>query len=235
MAKKKKEPVVESKSILDWCNEQHAEGKELTLKWDGGGDSGWVYFEIDGVTVENKFTEALINHMYDELDYGSWAGEFSANGSATYDPIEQAFVGEDYYSEDSDVNWGCEVLIKVPKSLWFDQLELSIEGEDPNISCEFTIKNGFLTDTHETITEELSSNLEDQISGVITDFMNNTDHEFRSMWTDLVITRSEFAENEDYLEHTITNLSMGTFLTEDKYVCLNISSLTEPITESDEN
>ena len=27
---------MEKKSIVQWCKEQHEQGNELTLKWDGG-------------------------------------------------------------------------------------------------------------------------------------------------------------------------------------------------------
>ena len=74
-------------SVKEWCDQQVAEGKELTLRWEGGGDSGWVYFELDGSQVENEYTEKLVDYCYDVLDYGSWAGEFDATGEATYNPV----------------------------------------------------------------------------------------------------------------------------------------------------
>jgi hypothetical protein len=228
---KKKKLQVKNNSILDWCNEQHFEGRELTLKWEGGGDSGWVYFELDGETVENQYTEALVNRMYDELDYGSWAGEFSANGCATYDRGEQAFVGTDYYSEDSDMKWKCEVVIKVPKDLWFDTLELNIEGDEPTVDVLFTVRNGFLSASHTTLLKDLSSDIRDKVSDEIDSFIKDSGEEFRGMWSDLSINRREFVENGDYLEYTISSLTMGTFDTHDKHICLEISHLTEPITE----
>ena len=55
MAKSKKTATVPAakKSIVQWCKDQADQGNELTMKWEGGGDSGWVYFEIDGESTDN--------------------------------------------------------------------------------------------------------------------------------------------------------------------------------------
>jgi len=103
------------KSIVQWCKEQYEQGNELALVWDGGGDSGWCYFEMDGDTVENEYTEALVDHMYDTLNYGSWAGEFQANGRAIYDPETNSFEGTDYYGEDGNDVLEVDWTIRVPK------------------------------------------------------------------------------------------------------------------------
>jgi hypothetical protein len=44
-AAKAKEPGMK-KSIIQWCKDLHEAGNDLTMKWEGGGDSGWIYFEI---------------------------------------------------------------------------------------------------------------------------------------------------------------------------------------------
>mgnify|MGYP003335272251 CR=1 FL=1 len=41
-------------SLIDWCDQQVADGHDLKLHWEGGGDSGWCYFTIDGENAENK-------------------------------------------------------------------------------------------------------------------------------------------------------------------------------------
>lgn len=48
-------------------------------------------FEIDGEKEDNEFTNTLVDLMYDELDYGSWAGEFSASGTAILQPRNKVF------------------------------------------------------------------------------------------------------------------------------------------------
>ena len=70
--------------LIEWLDEQADLGKDVMLKWEGGNDSGWAYFELDGETIENEHTDRLVNWMYDHLDYGSWAGDFSAQGEAVY-------------------------------------------------------------------------------------------------------------------------------------------------------
>ena len=140
-------------SLIKWCDKQVAEGKKLEICWEGGGDSGWVYFQIDGKNVgEVNIPEisTLVDRMYDELDYGSWAGEFSANGSAEYNPELKAFIGIDNYSESETSDFKKDIEIIIPKSLWFDAVRYSIEDSDPDeqdvqTDFQFQIRNGFLS------------------------------------------------------------------------------------------
>jgi hypothetical protein len=131
MAKKIKEG-----NLLRWCKEQVEAGRELKLCWEGGGDSGWAYFQIDGQTVENTFTEKLTDMMYAELDYGSWAGEFSAQGEATFDADIKAFVGTDYYSETANTSIESDIIVSVPKDIWFDNIRISVDIQEGDNNVE---------------------------------------------------------------------------------------------------
>ena len=110
--------------IIDWCDKMTAEDKRPILKWEGGGDSGWVYMEDeDGERLDDvPEAEWLVDKMYDELDYGSWAGEFSANGAAEYSVESKCFEGTDYYSEEQNSSCPSNIRIEIPAFIPFDRL-----------------------------------------------------------------------------------------------------------------
>ena len=156
--------TISMQEIIAWCDKQVEDGKLLELCWDGGGDSGWVFFEIDGESAETEETEALVDMMYNELDYGSWAGEFSANGRAEYNKETKSFDGIDYYSEDA---WETKTLdnpfsYPISNKLGFDSIEYNIEGdasEDMRVEITFNIVNGFITPELRELEEELSTEI----------------------------------------------------------------------------
>lgn len=218
-------------SILDWCNKMHEQGHEICLNWDGGGDSGWVYFTIDGETTENEYTTALVEYMYDHLDYGSWAGEFSANGQAKYDPNEKAFIGTDYYSEDGSTTRSCDITFKVPKSLWFDTLNVQVQGEEAIASVEFEVKNGFLSKEHEQFAQTLGHDLTDLFDKEVEFFQpDNDNQEYRSVWDQYEFTPADdkSTDPDNYL-FKIDKISFSVSDTDDKDICLSVESFTEPV------
>jgi hypothetical protein len=198
MSKAKKLEV--KPSILDWCNQQVKDGHELSIRWEGGGDSGWAHFEIDGDDVSNEYTELLVESMYDHLDYGSWAGEFHASGTAIYDPTTRTFEGTDYYGEDDTQTVDSNITIKVPKELWFDTLHVEVEcnyDESCQTNVRFLIKNGFLTTEH----TDFCSNLEEELVKDFDDVFNNyqsgtNDKEFRSCTDSWILERADAAMYE---------------------------------------
>jgi len=225
--------VVATSDLIKWCDDQVASGHKLALAWDGGGDNGWCFFKIDDeqVTDEAETDEIreLTHQMYDCLDYGSWAGEFTANGEAVYDSDKKAFVGIDYYSEDNEKDQKCEIKITVPKSLWFNFIEYNMEDENPTIQVVFVIRNGFLTEKHKEIAEQVKTQIDNVVQDEIEKFINDDDNEgYRSVWQNEQIARSEFKEEGDNLVYIIEQLSIGTTVSNDKIIFLEL------ITKEDE-
>jgi hypothetical protein len=213
-------------SILEWCNKQVDDGHELSIHWEGGGDSGWAHFEIDGKTVENEYTDYLVDKMYDLLDYGSWAGEFNASGEAVYNKEEQSFVGIDDYSEDDTMSHECNIVIQVPKDLWHDNLSISIEGEDGDrtrIGARFGIKNGFLSDKHTAFIGGLEEKMQEEVDAVIEDFVQDSAKDYRSIWQTITLEPAEGIIKENFLEYTINTLGIGTTSSEPKDIYLEIT------------
>jgi len=218
------------KSIVKWCKEQHEAGNELTLKWDGGNDSGWVHFEIDGEGVDNEYTRALVNRMDHTLDYGSWAGEFYASGQAIYDPESNSFTGVDYYGEDeSDVEY-IDIKIIVPKKLWFNTLHVEVEcnhDESCQTSVRFFIKNGFLTTEH----TDFCSNLEEELQVSFDDVFNNyqsgaNDKEFRYCGDSWILDREVGVESGDDLIFYIKQVQFSVMGNIEKNIVLELDEET---------
>jgi hypothetical protein len=213
---------ITDQEALAWCKKLEAEGIELKMTWDGGGDSGWVDFEIDKdetTDEDNLFIEYLRSKCYDELDYGSWAGEFTANGEAVFDPKENAFIGTDYYAEDSNTTLDCNIRIAVSKDVWFDRLELSIQNHDITVDSDLVVINGFKSTGH----AEAMSHLNQSISDQIYDLISNLDN-YRTMWTELSIPYSEFTAEKDEMVHYLTSLVVGTEDEEEKGIYIDLNT-----------
>ena len=229
MAKTKKTATVilpgAKKSILNWLNQLSEDGNELAICWEGGGDSGWAYFDIDGDTVENEYTEALVDYMYEILDYGSWAGEFSANGKAIYDHDTKTFEGEDYYSEDSHDNLDWDIEIKVSKDLWFDTLHIECEkynDDETFISVRFLIKNGFLTEKHTNFCTNLEETLKNDLDELFNQYEAKDGYDFRGCNDSWILERKDAVEEDDMLVFTIKKVEIQTLETYDKNVVFEI-------------
>jgi hypothetical protein len=217
-------------TLLSWCDQQVKDGKELKLVWDGGNDSGWVHFELDGKDLENEYTAVLVNYMYDHLDYGSWAGDFSAVGDAIYNVEEQAFVGTDYYSESQSMGYDVNIPIPVPKDLWFDQLNVHIEvnnDETPECEVKFAVKNGFLTQEHTTLEKQLNEYLVQSMVEAITKFEDQEELFIESIWDDVTLDKADFVEESvDSKIAYIKELEFRYPDIEEKQIYLNLKTIT---------
>lgn len=219
----------QKKELIEYLDKLVEDGSEVKLCWEGGGDSGWVWFEVDEDKVSERGgdekIEELVDYMYDTLDYGSWAGEFSASGYASYDPKDKSFKGIDNYGEEHTLNHPCDIEIRIPKSLWFDRLEIQMEDEDPSIDAVFHVKNGFLTTNHDEYISDLINHLRENVQEVINDFISNEGYEYRSIWEHYELNRSDFKEKGDDLVYDIESLAIGTYDNDERSVYLNLKEI----------
>lgn len=229
--------TINKQSLTEYLDALVAEGKEIKMCWEGGCDEGSVFFEIDEQRVTyfdynlqndpTGYFKKLVDKMYDELDYGSWAGDFSADGEAIYNSEQKAFVGMDYYSEnDETVNYDCALTISIPKDLWFDRMEIMIENEEADVNSAFHVRNGFLTEKHEVFIEQFNAEFHKQVWAVIQKFMNDQkQNEYRSIWENYDLNRSEFIEEGDYMICNLENLEIGIEKSIEKCIYLNIENI----------
>jgi len=194
-------------AVIEWCDKQVEEGREIKLVWDGGGDSGWCHFQIDGGDARGPEIDWLIDKMDSELDYGSWAGEFFASGEALYDSETKVFQGEDTYTEDQGTEIDAEFVITVPaKFNNFDALVIRTESEECNTEVSLIVRNGIKHPDKTTWEKSLEETCEETFPDTI-EVNYKGDEEVVSYWGTYVIPFAEFVklENGDY-QTTITSL-----------------------------
>ncbi len=215
-------------SVKEWCDQQVAEGKEIVIKWEGGGDSGWVYFEIDGEQVENEYTDALVNYCYDALDYGSWAGEFDASGEAVYNPESGTFSGTDYYRESDTVPMNINAVLTIPKDLWFESVDIELDEYDEPTSVEpqisLVVNNGFKTDDH----KEVENKIAEEFKSIVDENIDPDAYgdEIRGVWFNerFNIRDLEKDANGNYIVN-ITHIDIGIYNTDDKFIEFEVENI----------
>lgn len=224
--------VISATEIIDWCDKQAAEGKEITLCWEGGGDSGWVYFEVDGVQADGEEIEALVDMMYNELDYGSWAGEFSANGRADYDPATKCFEGIDYYSEDdwTDTTFEEPFAFYIPGTYGFDSIEYNIEGnfeDDFRVEVTFNIVNGFITPELRELENEMSEAIKEKLTEEL------KDKDVNYFGTHKLAERHEMNNGKGSVIFQFDNVEYSVYNTEEKGVTIDLKERLENETDDE--
>lgn len=222
--------VISIQEIIDWCDKQVAEGKEITLCWEGGGDSGWVFFEIDGESADGEEISALVDMMYNHLDYGSWAGEFSANGRADYDPKTKCFEGIDYYSEDEWTNTTFEEPFEflIPNTYGFDSIEYNIEGnfeDDFRVEVRFNIINGFITPELYELEDKMSEAIKEKLTKELKDIDVNYFNTHR------LAERHEMKNDSDAVIFKLENVEYSIYNTEEKGVTIDLKERLENETD----
>lgn len=63
----------------------------LVARYNGGGDEGYVEPEVS--FDDDDVDEEFLNFIEANLDYGSWAGDFSAHGEVYWDGTEFSIQG----------------------------------------------------------------------------------------------------------------------------------------------
>lgn len=213
--------------IRAWAKELHAQGSTLKLCWDGGGDSGWAYFEIDGEQRDTPETEYLVDMCYGELDYGSWAGEFSASGEALYNPEEEAFVGTDNYSteEYENINDEDALLIEVPTCIKVDGLEVNIEsdGDEATLTLEIKVTHGFKTPEYKKIEREIEQKLLDKYYKIV-DKYSRSGNTYTPASCNQVFTKAdlELSTDGEYWIATWDDIDVNKLEGEDRDIVLSL-------------
>lgn len=223
-----KKQDISIQQILDWCLKKTEEGSEIILMWDGGSDSGWVHLDVDGEDSDDAEAEALADMMCDQLDYGSWAGEFSASGEAPFDAETKMFQGTDYYSETDSAASDCEIEIRIPKHIHFDDLLIHTEDLDCTTSVSFGIRNGFQHPDANALETTLAEYLRKEIIKAI----KNDNDDIDSYWGDYSLSReSDFIEDGDDVVAVLKNVHYSINVITEKDVEINLEEFLENETD----
>jgi hypothetical protein len=229
MSEKTKELTIQD--IIKWCDEQTEQGFELKLCWEGGGDSGWCWFELDGEKSSQPEAEWLIEKMYATLDYGSWAGEFSTSGEAEYNPETKEFDGTDYFSTEDTFVHTCSkpFTIKIPKTIHFDTLHMECEGEDYSFNINASVTNGFFSKESEAYFDKIETEINAWSEDVLAEINREIgdDQEITSAYQDYDFDKSDFTEEGDFLVHVFSNYQYRAYQNEPNGVNINLLDLLE--------
>lgn len=215
--------------IIDWCDKVSQEEGELALVWEGGGDSGWCFFEIDGEQSNCEESEWLVSKMDDLLGYGSWAGEFSANGRAVYNIETKTFVGIDYYIVDEGTTFPFdeEFFIKVPKTIAFDQIAIITQGNEDDFETTIILRNGFVD---KALYDGVVKSVEEQFQAATDETLlrhDVTQDDVSGYWHTYVLERKDFIEDGDFLKHHIEDLQLVIQSTDENEKTLDLFQMLE--------
>ena len=189
------------------------EGKEIKVTWEGGNDSGSFTVYIDGKQCEygDVDHEEIIDKLDESLDFGSWSGDFFADGSVVYDSKEGAFIGEgrDVTSEGGTLS-DISIELRVPKYLNFDRIGIHTEGsycwDELHVRCNFIINNGPVFEEHSLTQEALNDYLIERICHILDTNEGSKDEEIGYVYNEWSITRESFDEDGEDLVYIIDEL-----------------------------
>jgi hypothetical protein len=195
-------------SLNEWLKKLSSEGKEITVSWEGGNDSGCYYAHIDNgdLGYDDEYGNKLCAFVADYMEYGSFAGEFSTTGKVFYDPAKNAFIGDDDYYQDESRNIDCKIPLKISKELWFDSLNIDIntnyaweEYDIDSVDVRLVVNNGPIVDLHSDTEETLKKYIYDEIVNLVTShFSLEGIDNLRNIHGEYNILFNTFKEEGDY-------------------------------------
>jgi len=189
------------------------EGKEIKVTWEGGNDSGSFTVYIEGKECEygDVDHDEIIDKLDEDLDFGSWSGDFFADGSVVYDSKEGAFIGEgrDVTSEVASLS-DISIELRVPKYLNFDIIRIYTEGSycwhELRVRCNFIINNGPVFEEHSFTEEAMNDYLMERICHILDTNEDSKHEEIGYVGNEWSITRESFDEDGEDLVYIIDEL-----------------------------
>ena len=225
--------------VIKWCDEQSQNGKEVAICWEGGGDSGWVYMEVDGSESSSEEGDWLVDRMCDILDYGSWAGEFNASGRAIYDPETKVFEGEDIYSEDTNESYELSdediITIKIPKKYFLEELRVELENVlgGGEVTIAPLVRNGILNQELVKYCEDLQESVLEKAYKLLNE---HTDSEYSGWQTEIFnkedLYESSIDDPEMYI-CKITSLEYTGYSTEERGIIVDLNEYAEQLNDEE--
>ena len=154
--------IEKQQKALKACQKLTRDGKELRIDWSGGGDSGYYETQIGEMPVDEN---PDILNIYDLIieHTGNWSfnGDYHSKGNVIYHPELQALVGEDITEESGNAVKACSIPVEIPKSLWFDRLNIRSEDWDSmNMLIELMVLNGPRSFQHALVEKQIAGQLE---------------------------------------------------------------------------
>ena len=193
-----------------------AQGKEIKVTWEGGNDSGGYSLFLDGddVNYGDVAYDEIVDFISDTIDYGSWAGDYSADGSVIYDSDEGAFVGEGREVEsDSCCLDDISIEIRVPKILNFDSIQISTEGTfcwgELDATFRFVINNGPVFEEHSDIENSMRDYIRESITDILETQKDIKNEDIAWVSNEWSMNRESFKEEGDDLVSIIDSIDFS--------------------------
>jgi hypothetical protein len=168
--------------------------------------------------------------MYDNLDYGSWAGEFTTNGEAPYSERTKSFEGTDYYSETEGSSCDADIKIRIPREIMFDTFEIETSGyheEHLTVECDISLRNGFMHPQTQVIMDSIKQQLSTEIQDTIDNYQEETEVHIENYYNNYRINRSDFEVVGDNYEYVLDTIEFSVMNEDPKDVYLDLNELKE--------
>lgn len=205
------------------------EGKEIRVTWEGGNDSGGYNLFIDGVEVNygDVAYDEIVDVIADTIDYGSWSGDYFADGEVYYEVDKGAFIGSGKETETETISVDASIEIKIPKALNFDTVQISTEGsyclgEDISSWFRFVINNGPVFPEHLETEKKMEEFLVTKITHILETDESCKNEEISWVGNDWTIRRESFEEDGDDLLYTIDEIYLSVNVTNTKDFIIEI-------------
>ena len=204
--------------LTAYCDKLTEDGKELSVEWDGGGDSGQFTMLLNGedITAWDDSPEAqILDVVMNKLDYGSFAGEFHTEGTLIYDREQKAFKGVDNYSYTEGTEEEVNISFVIPDDIWFDSVFLFVDTPEelPEVRLDITVDNGPVSDRHLELEEKLSEELSEAI-------LHKIEDSFDGCWFELRIPKTEATKIEGGWQLTWKTFEYSYRVYTEKDVCI---------------
>lgn len=195
-----------SEEALEYCNELTKNGEKLAVTWEGGNDSGFYTVLVNDKELDwqDERVDRLVQFIDEEIGYGSFAGDFSTDGSLEFIKEQQCFQGFDCYMGPENDIGECDIHIDLTTDIWFDEVRLHIDSdEDHNdeIRIELVVNNGPLTKKHAHLEKKATESFSTEIEAFI---QENT--QVKRIWYQHVIPRGLFTKKGKKLRHIIKEI-----------------------------
>lgn len=221
----KQEKVAFTKEdLIKYCDSLAEKEGDVHMEWDGGNDEGHVTLVAGGENVIGDEADLLTTVMHRALDYGSFAGSFYCWGNARYSTKTKCFKGMDNYEEEESDDTESNIVISVPKNIWFDSLSYEVDSDD-SVNVQLLVTNGFKTVEHDKVEADLIKQLEEDFGTHILQTNDKTGIVYQQDYNEDTIFRTQFEEEGDFLVYKISQVSLRKTSQEDKSVVVNLKKV----------
>lgn len=176
------------KTLDDFCKKNNTEIINIG-EFSGGNDSGGCSFNTELSDIDNELYEICEN----QLNYGSWAGNFDSSGDITYN-LENKTI----YITGNEIDYENKILVKnviIPvnfENFNFDSLSVYIDyrNDGNNNNIEYNISSGFISEEMFEYLEKLNIEIDNNLNNL----SNN-----QEVYKDTVILKKDLIENPNII------------------------------------